>query len=80
MDFQTCSKKTLSRKRPAVHADGDPTLLQQFGEGFAGELAALIGVEYPRFFIPGKGFFHCLDAEENVHGDRHVQSQHTAAG
>jgi hypothetical protein len=46
-----CSTKTLSRQRPAVHADGDPALLQQFGEGFAGELAALIGVEYFRFSL-----------------------------
>lgn len=50
------------------------------GEGFAGELAILIGVEHLRFFIPVKAFFQCLGAERNVDRDRHPQSQHAAAG
>lgn len=63
----------------AIHADGDALFFELPGEGFAGELRALIGVEDFRAFIPAEGFFEGLDAERNVHGDRQPPSQHAAA-
>jgi hypothetical protein len=47
----------------AVHADVDAVLSWQPSEVFAGELTALIGVEYLRFFILGKSLFQRFDAE-----------------
>jgi len=58
----------------AVHADSDFISLQPPGEGFAGELRALNGVEDFRFFILRKGFFQRLDKEGNVRGDGHAPS------
>src|SRR3974390_1176870 len=40
----------------AVHADLDAVVGQQTGEGGAGELAALIGVEDLGLAVPGQGF------------------------
>src|ERR1019366_10652768 len=63
----------------AVHADADSVFLEPPGEGLAGELRALVGVEDLRFFIPGKGFFQRLDAEGSVQGDRQLPGQNPAA-
>jgi hypothetical protein len=38
----------------AIHADGNFVLQQQAGEGIAGELTALIGLQDLRFAMPGK--------------------------
>ena len=53
-------------------------LLEQPRERFAGELAALIGVEDLRRSIPVDRFFHRLQAERDVHRDRHAPGEHPA--
>src|SRR3954466_7057699 len=50
----------------AVHADGDPVPGQHTGEGPAGELAALIGVEDLRPAVAGQRLFQRLDAERRL--------------
>src|SRR5215217_7396216 len=53
----------------AVHADGDLVPGQHTGEGLAGELAALIGVEDLRPAVTGERFFQRLDPKRGLHGD-----------
>ena len=47
----------------AIHADPDAVGDQQAGEGRAGELAALIGIEDLRLAIAGHGLLDGFDAE-----------------
>src|SRR3712207_4789164 len=47
----------------AVHADGSTGLVQHAGEGVAGELRALSGVEDLGPTMAGNGFLQRLDAE-----------------
>jgi MFS family permease len=54
----------------AVHADGDAVVGKQAGEGRAGELRALVGVEYFRPAVASQGIFQSLDAEGRLHRDR----------
>src|SRR3954465_1788128 len=63
----------------AVHADGDPVPGQHTGEGPAGELAALIGVEDLR--PPGgrPGPFQPLDTERRPPGDRQPPGENPTA-
>src|SRR6478672_26945 len=49
----------------AVHADGDAVVGKQ-----AGELRALVGVEYFRPAVASQGIFQSLDAEGRLHRDR----------
>lgn len=46
-----------------VHADPDAVRLEQPGELLAGELTALVGVEYPGAAVTDKGFLYRLDVE-----------------
>src|SRR3982750_2403280 len=54
----------------AVHADGDAVPGRHAGEGPAGELAALIGVEDLRPAVAGQGLFPRPHAEPRLPGDR----------
>src|SRR3954468_23650251 len=63
----------------AVHADGDPVPGQHTGEGPAGELAALIGVEDLRPAVAGQGLFQRLGAERRLHGDRQPPAENPTA-
>src|SRR5664280_569357 len=54
----------------AVHADGDAVLGEHAGEGRAGKLRALIGVEDVRPAVASHGIFQGLDAEGRLHRDR----------
>ena len=51
----------------SIHADFDPMLLKETGEGLAGELGTLVGVEYVRFPLP-EGFFKGFDTEVGIQG------------
>ncbi len=64
---------------PSVQADPDAFPLQSSGEGLAGELRSLVGVEYLRFSIHGKRLFQRLHAEGRIHRDQHTPGQHAAA-
>src|SRR5271157_1540365 len=55
----------------AVHADGDPVLLEDAGERLAGELAALVAVENLGLAVFAEGLLERLDAEAGLHRDRH---------
>ncbi len=50
----------------AVHADPDVPGFQDGGEGFAGKLASLIGVEYLRGAVFEQSFFQRLNAEPSI--------------
>src|SRR3982751_3954970 len=63
----------------AVHADGDSVPGQHAGEGLAGELAALIGVEDLRPAGAGRGLFQRPDAERRLHGDRQPPGENPTA-
>src|SRR5271168_1620042 len=54
----------------AVHADGDPVLLEDAGEGLAGELTALVTVENLGLSVFADSLFESLDAEASLHRDR----------
>src|ERR1700676_3064378 len=56
----------------AIHTDGDAGFLEPPGEGFAGELTALIRVEDLRLAVLGQGFFKRLQTEGCVHRDRQL--------
>ncbi len=55
---------------PSVHADLDFGCAQHTGEGIAGELAALIGVEDLGLAETGQRIFQGLNAKARVHGVR----------
>jgi hypothetical protein len=54
----------------AVHADLDTFLFQPASESFAGELAALVGIEDLGLAVQSERFVQRFDAEARVHGDR----------
>src|ERR1019366_834493 len=63
----------------AIHADGDACLLEPPGEGFTGELTALIRVEDLGLAVLGQGFFQRCQTEGCVHRDRQRPSQNATA-
>ena len=69
--------KMLSRQRPLPSiANTDTGRLQAPGEGEAGELAALIGVENLRLAVAGQRLIERLDAKARVQGVRQPPGQH----
>ena len=55
--------EALSRSSLAVHADGDLAIQQDARERLAGELAALIGVEYLGLAVFAEGLLQRLDGK-----------------
>ena len=55
-----------------------PCFEQHAGEGDAGELAALVGVENLRLAVLGQGLLQRLDAEVRLHRDRHADATEPA--
>src|SRR5882724_12891430 len=53
----------------AIHADRDAVAGERAGEGRAGELRALVGVEDFRLAVTSQGILQCLDAEGRLHRD-----------
>lgn len=53
----TFNKHVVAPTTFPIHADLDVAVQQFLGESFAGELAALIGVEYLGLSITSVGFF-----------------------
>src|SRR5674476_1411024 len=62
----------------AVHADGDGVAGEHAGECRAGELRALVGVEYLRLAVTSQGILQGLDAEGSFHRDRQPPRQNPA--
>jgi len=60
----------------AIHADGDPFFLEMSGEGFAGELRTLVGIEDFRLAIPAQSLIKRVQTERHIHGDRQLPTQH----
>src|SRR5215203_6165123 len=76
---QALDKDVVAPGSLDVHADRDLVLEQHTGEVVAGELTALIRVEYLRTAVVAQGFFHRLDAEGCLQSDRQPPSQHAPA-
>lgn len=62
-----------------IHADFDLMGFQHAGEGFAGELAALITVENFRLAVFDQGFLQRLDAKISIHRDRYPMAENAPA-
>src|SRR5256886_7391228 len=54
----------------AIHADRDAVAGERAGEGRAGELRALVGIEDFGLAVTSEGVLQCLDAEGRLHRDR----------
>jgi len=52
----------------AIYADRDALFSEDAGEGRAGELRALIGIDDLGFAVMSQGVFECLDAETSRRG------------
>ena len=76
---QPLDEDVVHAPAPAVHRDADAGRLQAAGEGEAGELAALIGIEDLGRAIPLQGFLERLDAEARVQRVRQPPGQHMPA-
>jgi len=63
----------------AIHRDADTIGLEHARELEAGELAALIGVEYLWLAVTVYGFFQSFKAKAGVHAVRQTPRQHLAA-
>src|SRR5258708_19522941 len=59
----------------AIHADGDAVAGERAGEGCAGELRALVGIEDFGLAVTSEGVLQCLDAEGRLHRDRQPPRQ-----
>ena len=66
-------------RTPAIHRDGNLSLLQHGGEVHRGELRSLVGIEYVAFAITGQRFLDCFDAEGCFHRDRQSPRQNPPA-
>src|SRR5260370_13657021 len=62
----------------AVHANGDVVLGEHAGEGRAGKLRALLGVEHVRPAVRSQSILNGLDAEGRLHLDGHRPRQNHA--
>ena len=63
----------------AIHADADPMAFQYSGEGVAGVLAALVGVEDPGLPFGLQSFFQAFDAERGVQAVAELPADHITA-
>src|SRR5664280_2479357 len=63
----------------AIHADGDVVGDQNAREGFAGELAALVGVENVWRPLFRQGLLQRFNTEGRLHRDRHAMAEHAPA-
>src|ERR1039458_703861 len=76
---ETLDEDVVTPAPLAIHANGDPIFLEPPGEGFAGELTALIGVEDLRFAMLAQSLIESLQAKRNVHCDRQLPTQYSTA-
>jgi hypothetical protein len=63
----------------AIHADPDQVVRQQASERYAGELAALVGIEDPRTAMSGERLIDCVQAEIHLQRDRRPPGQYSPA-
>src|SRR5262252_3421652 len=75
---QTLNKHVVSPSPLAIHADRYSSVGKDTGERRAGELAALICVEYVRLPVTSQCIFKRGNAERGFHGDRQPPRQHAA--
>ena len=75
---QPLDKDVVEASSPAIHADPDVVIEKNLGKGFAGELGALISVEYLR-----SPMLQChlqgLHAERGMQGIGEGPGEHVAA-
>src|SRR5262245_24813715 len=76
---ETLDEDVVAPRAAAVHADRDPTLDENVGEGLRGKLAALVGVEDLGHAMTSKRLLQGFNAERRLHGDRQAPGQHPAA-
>ena len=76
---QPLDEDVVHAPAPAVHRDMDTGRPQAAGEGEAGELAALIGIEDLRLAVAGQRLLERLDAKAGVQGVRQTPGPHIPA-
>ena len=60
---QPLDEDVILAAAPAVHADGHVVLLEYLGEGRAGELSALVGIEDFRRILAAQGLVERFDTK-----------------
>jgi len=73
---ETLDEDVVQRPTAPVHADGDPFAQEHLGEGGAGELRTLVGLEDVGPAIAAQGVFQAVDAELRLQGVGQPPGQH----
>ena len=76
---QPLDEDVVHEPAPAVHRDADAGCLKAGGEGYAGKLTALIGIEDLRCAVARQGLLQCVRAEARVQRVRQPPGQDKAA-
>jgi hypothetical protein len=76
---QPLDEDVVQKSPFAVHADPHASVRKLVQERGAGELHALIGVEYFWPAMPVHRLAQCIDAKVRLHGDRKPPRQHPPA-
>src|SRR4051812_42130481 len=69
---QPLDEDVIPPRTLAVHADRNAVVGEYAGEGRAGELRALVGIEDVRPAVTRQGILQRLDAERRFHRDRYA--------
>src|SRR5712664_1244636 len=77
---QSFDENVVHETTASVHRNRDARSLKLAGEGGAGELRALIGVEYFRFAVPRQCFVERRDAKARIHRVRQAPRQNCPGG
>jgi len=77
---QSFDENVVHETTASVHRNRDARSLEHAGEGGAGELRALIGVEYFRCAVPRQRFVERRDAKARIHRVRQAPRQNRPAG
>src|SRR5271163_1582458 len=77
---QAFDEDVVHETAASVHRNRDSGGFELAREGGAGELRALVGVEYLRFSVALQGLIQRVEAETRVHRIRQPPGQHRAAG
>src|SRR5271170_2335731 len=76
---QAFDQDVVPETSPSVHRNRDSGGLEPAGEGGAGELRALVGIEYLRLSVALQSLFQRVEAEARIHRIRQSPRQHRAA-
>jgi len=71
-------KDIVNKPAPGIHGDADASIFERAGEGKAGELAALVGVENLRRGVTLQSLLQSINAEPGIHAIRQPPRQNVA--